>query len=407
MSVPPGMDETNSGSSVLVGTQGRHGGVRDSPGGDGTAPDAPTDSAKRRRSRVVAGLLAVLVLLACGIGVAIGYAVNGTSPTAVTPPTSPPTTGGSSNGGTSGTSAVTAEIAPELVNIYATFAYETAQGAGTGMVVSSSGRVITNNHVIAGATAVKATDLGNGKTYAASVVGYDVADDVAVLQLQGASGLQTVSFARSSARIGDAVIAIGNAGGKGAPTAAAGVVTGLDKAITAQSELSGTTEHLSGLIETDAAIESGQSGGPLVNTGARVLGMVTAGSSNFAFSQGASQGYAVPAATFRSIAADIADGKESGSVHIGATAFLGVRVTSVEQAGAFVVQVLATSPAAVAGVAPGDLITEMAGRPVRAPETLSSVLAAYHPGATVQAGIVDQSGVLRAVTMTLVAGPPA
>ena len=347
------------------------------------------------------------LVAACGTGVGIGYVINSASTPPVTQPAGPTTTGGSSSGGTSGTSALTAKVASGLVNIYVAFAYETAQGAGTGMVVTSSGQVITNNHVIAGATAIRAADLGNGKTYDASVVGYDVSGDVAVLQLQGASGLATVALAGSSVRLGDSVVAIGNAGGHGTPTASAGVVTGLDQAITTHSELSGTTEHLSGLIETDAAIESGHSGGPLVNANARVVGMVTAGSFNFAFSQGASQGYAVPTTTFRSIAADIVSGKRSGSVHVGPTAFLGVQVTPVQQAGALVVQVVGTSPAAVAGVKPGDLITGLAGQPVRRPETVASVLAAYRPGATIQVTLVDQAGVQRTVTVTLVAGPPA
>ncbi len=348
------------------------------------------------------------ILAACGIGVGIGYAVHGTSTTLSTPPRNPAATGGSpSGGGATSVPAIAAEIAPELVNIDTTFAYETAQGAGTGMVVTSSGRVITNNHVIDGATTITATDLGNGKTYDASVVGYDAADDVAVLQLNGATGLPTVTFAGSSARLGDTVVAIGNAGGRGTPTAAAGVVTGLNQTITAQSELSGTTEHLIGLIETNAAIEAGQSGGPLVNGNARVVGMVTAGSSNFTFSQSSSRGYAVPATTFRPVVSDIVNGNESINVHIGPTAFLGVRVTSVQQPGALVVRVVAASPAALAGVLPGDRIVGIAGQTVRSPETLASVLATYHPGAQIQVRLVNQSGVQRTATATLVSGPPA
>lgn len=403
-------DETTSTSALGIHTEDQSGSVPPSPGsgGDGQAGVAAPTSSKPRRSRVVAGLVVAFVLAACGIGVGIGYAVHGTSTTVSTLPRSPATTGGSpSGGGTTSVSAIAAEIAPELVNINTTFAYESAQGAGTGMVVTSSGRVITNNHVIDGATTITATDLGNGKTYDASVVGYDASDDVAVLQLDGASGLPTVAFAGSSARLGDTVVAIGNAGGRGTPTAAAGVVTGLNQTITAQSELSGTTEHLIGLIETNAAIEAGQSGGPLLNGNARVVGMVTAGSSNFTFSQNASQGYAVPATTFRPVVNDIVNGNESINVHIGPTAFLGVRVTSVQQAGVFVVQVVAASPAALAGVLPGDLIVGLAGQTVRSPETLASVLATYHPGAQIHVSLVNQAGVQRTVTATLVSGPPA
>jgi S1-C subfamily serine protease len=396
---------------------------------DGTADcrgDEPADSGhpvidgRRRRSgprekpsrsrRIVATIVA-LALVAGGLGVGIGYAIHGFPP-AQSPSQSPSQSGrapGSPTGagGPTSLSAIASEVAPGLVNINTTFAYQTALGAGTGMVVASSGRVITNNHVIAGATAIKATDLGNGKTYVASVVGYDASADVAVLQLQGATGLTAVSFSTSQTRLGDRVIAIGNAGGRGTPTVAAGVVTGLDKAITAQSELSGTTEHLSGLIETNAAIESGQSGGPRVSNRGRVVGMVTAGSPDFAFSQGATQGYAVPTAAFRSIATVIVNGKGSTSVHIGATAFLGVRVSSVQGTGALVVQVLPTSPAAGGGIQPGDLVVGLAGQPVRSTGTVSAVLGAFHPGSQVDVQLLDQAGQQRSVTVTLVAGPPA
>lgn len=373
----------------------------------------PAGSLPERSSRLrVVGLSVALVIAACGLGVGIGYGVFDTAPAPSTPSTTAPpsntaTGRGTTATGPSGVSAIAAEVAPELVNITTTLAYETARGAGTGMVVASSGRVITNNHVIAGATAINATDLANGKTYVASVIGYDVSDDVAVLQLHGASGLPTVSYSGSATRLGDRVVAIGNAGGRGNPTAAAGVVTGLDRVITAQSELSGTTEHLSGLIETNAAIESGQSGGPLVNTNGRVVGMITAASNDFGFSRGASQGYAVPAASFRSIATDIVNGEGSATVHVGPTAFLGVRVTAGQGPGAFVVQVLSTSPAAAGGIVPGDLIVGLAGRTVLSPETLSAVLAAHGPGAQLQVQLRDQAGGQRMVTVTVISGPPA
>ncbi len=372
------------------------------PGERAPGPPAP---GSHRWSRGVVGLAVALVLVACGIGVGIGYAVHGTAPGSS--PTTTVAPGGTTATGTSTLSAVAATVSRDLVDVYTTLAYETAGSAGTGMVVMASGRVVTNNHVIAGATRIKVIDLGNGKTYRASVVGYDVSDDVAVLQLQGASGLPTITFAGSTARVGDRVIAVGNAGGKGTPTAAAGVVTGLNRAITAYSELSGTTEHLTGLIETDAAIESGQSGGPLVDTKGHVVGMVTAGSAGFAVSQSDSRGYAVPAPTFRSIATDIVKERGSATVHIGATAFLGVRVMSTQAAGALVVQIVSTSPAAAAGIVPGDLIVGLGGQVVRSPETVAGVLGSARPGGRLRVDLVDQSGQQHSVTATLVAGPPA
>ena len=377
--------------------------------GNGTVPAPAPVPPPPRWSKTTVAVVIALALLACGVGVGIGYAVDGTATTPGPQRTTTTTTGTGATAsiGASRLSAIKADVAPELVNINTTLGYRTLRGAGTGMVVTSSGRVITNNHVIAGATNIKATDLGNGKTYDVSVVGYDVSDDVAVLQLDGASGLATVQFAGSRARLGDTVVAIGNARGAGIPTAAAGVVTGLDQTITAQSELTGISEHLGGLIETNAAIQSGQSGGPLLNAKGRVVGMVTAGSAGFEFSQSASQGYAVPAHTFRSIAGDIVRGRESGTVHIGATALLGVMVTSTQVTGALVVQVLSTSPAADAGIVPGEIIVGLGGQAIRSPGTVSSLLAAHDPGATLQVRLLDVAGGERTVTVTLVAGPPA
>ena len=149
-------------------------------------------------------------------------------------------------------------------------------------MLSSNGVVLTNNHVINGATAIKVTDIGNGKTYTATVVGYDASHDVAVIQLQGASGLTTASLGNSSTvQTGDNVTALGNAEGKGGtPSVASGTVTALNQSITASDELSGVSEQLTGLIETNAPIQPGDSGGSLVNSYGQVIGMDTAASSS-------------------------------------------------------------------------------------------------------------------------------
>ncbi|MGZ6840495.1 MAG: S1C family serine protease, partial [Frankiaceae bacterium] len=119
--------------------------------------------------------------------------------------------------------AIAAAVSPGIVDINTTLGYRGAQAAGTGMVLTSSGEVLTNNHVIEGATSITATDVGSGQTYTASVVGYDPSEDVAVLQLTGASGLQTVTIGDSSAvRVGQRVVGIGNAGGTGGTPSYAG-----------------------------------------------------------------------------------------------------------------------------------------------------------------------------------------
>jgi S1-C subfamily serine protease len=178
------------------------------------------------------------------------------------------------------TSQIANRVDPGLVDIVSTLGDQSAEAAGTGMVVTSSGEVLTNNHVIDGATSIKATDIGNGRTYTAKVVGYDKSDDVAVIQLQGASGLTTVSFGDSSqVAVGQSVVALGNAGGQGGtPSVATGTVTALNQSITASDEGSGSSENLTGMIESNANIQPGDSGGSLVNSAGQVIAIDTAAS---------------------------------------------------------------------------------------------------------------------------------
>src|SRR5262249_55969418 len=204
--------------------------------------------------------------------------------------------GSSGTGSTSDTDAIAAKVAPALVDINVTFGYKGAQGAGTGIVLTSKGEVITNNHVINGATKISVTDIGNGKTYSANVVGYDASHDIAVLQLQGASGLTTAKIGDSSqAAVGQSVVAIGNAGGTGGtPSNAGGSITDLNQSITASDDLGGTSEQLSGLIQVNADIQPGDSGGSLVNTSGEVIGIDTAASQGYSLQSTGNQGYAIP-----------------------------------------------------------------------------------------------------------------
>jgi len=216
------------------------------------------------------------------------------------------------------------------VDINTTLSYQNEQAAGTGMVLTSDGEVLTNNHVINGATSISVTDIGNGKTYSASVVGYDRTDDVAVIQLHGASGLQTVTTGNSAnVAKGEGVVGIGNAGGAGGtPSVAGGSVTALNQAITASDAGDGTSEQLTGLIEVNCDIQPGDSGGPLVNTSGQVIGMDTAASEaqGFTFQGATGQGYAIPINKALTLAKQIEAGTASSTVHIGDTAFLGVEV---------------------------------------------------------------------------------
>ena len=227
--------------------------------------DEPARPSKRRRySRVAVAAAAAFVV--AGAGTAWGLSASGALASAGTPLT---------------TSQIAAKTDPGLVDVVSSLGYQGAEAAGTGLVLNSTGEILTNDHVIDGATSIKVTDIGNGHTYTASVVGYDKTRDVAVIQLKNASGLTTVTLGDSSqVKSGDKVVALGNAGGKGGtPSVAPGHVTALGQAITASDEGGGSSEHLTGMIETNAPIQPGDSGGALVNTAGQVVGINTAASS--------------------------------------------------------------------------------------------------------------------------------
>jgi S1-C subfamily serine protease len=194
-----------------------------------------------------------------------------------------------------GLSALAAKVDPAVVHINVRLDHQNA-AAGTGIVLSSSGEVLTNNHVISGATSVSVTDVGNGQTYPATVVGHDRSHDIAVLQLQGASGLQSASIGDSSTvAVGDEIAAIGNAGGRGGiPSIAAGAVSALDQTITVRDGTTGSTQRLTGLIQVTANLQPGYSGGPLVNTAGQVVGVNTAASTGFGSQSSGGEGFAIP-----------------------------------------------------------------------------------------------------------------
>ncbi len=173
-------------------------------------------------------------------------------------------------------------IGTGVVVIDTNLGYQGGAAAGSGMVLTSSGTVLTNNHVIAGATTIKVVVPNSRHSYIARVVGYDRTKDVAVLRLQGASNLKTISVNSSNAAVGEVVRAVGNAGGTGNFTSARGTVTGLNRSIVASDE-QGSTEQLTGLIETNAVVQPGDSGGPLLDSAGRVVGMDTAASASSSF----------------------------------------------------------------------------------------------------------------------------
>lgn len=300
-----------------------------------------------------------------------------------------------------------------VVNITATLNYGQSRAAGTGIVLSPDGEVLTNNHVIEDSTAITVTVVSTGRSYSATVVGTAPSEDVSVLRLKDASGLATAKLGDSSkVEVGDAVTAVGNAGGKGGtPTAATGAVTALNQSITAADSSGSNVERLTGMIEIDADLEAGQSGGPLYDdaTGS-VIGIDTAASSaSGRFGAGSTYGYAIPIDRALGIADQIESGQESSTVRIGYPAFLGVRLSpdgsSSQGAGARIAGVVNGSAAAKAGLRAGDVITAVDGTAITSASGLSSVLEARKPGDQVRLGYTDSAGQSHTVTATLGAGP--
>lgn len=305
-----------------------------------------------------------------------------------------------------------------LVDIVTTLSYQQAQAAGTGLVLTPNGEVLTNNHVIEGATSIKVTDIGNGRTYKGVVVGYDRSHDVAVLKMVGASGLDTVQVGDSGrASVGQKVIGIGNAGGKGGtPSVVSGRIVQLNASVNASDGSAGTTEKLTGLISHNAPIRPGDSGGPLVDLSGRVLGINTAASTRQGDFQLNSQtrAFAIPINRALAIARQVEAKRASGTVHIGATGFLGIAVLSASQArahgvvaghGVAVGGVFSGSPASRAGLAAGDVIVSADGQRVGSPLGLQSVLGRHHPGDRVSISWLDRAGSRHSATVVLMPGP--
>lgn len=289
------------------------------------------------------------------------------------------------------------------------------------MILTSNGEVLTNDHVVAGATVVTVTLSGQSKALSARVIGTDPAQDVALVQIDNAQGLPTVKLGDSNAtEVGDDVLAIGNtlalAGG---PTVTEGIVSAKDRSLSAQSDITGKTENLTGLLQTDAAINPGNSGGPLVDSQARVIGMNTtvaeSGAGN-APAQGI--GFAIAINTIKPLLPQLQNGGTggpSGGVTAtpanSSTAYLGVVVETVtpsvarqkqlsRTSGAVVVGVAAGGPAAAGGLKVGDVIVSFANQDVTAASELVSDVQAQAPGAVVPIGLYRGSH-YRTVRVTL------
>jgi S1-C subfamily serine protease len=290
-----------------------------------------------------------------------------------------------------------------VVLIETNLAYENAQAAGTGIVLTSNGEVVTNNHVIRGATTINVVVPATHKTYSASVVGYDIGDDIALLKISGAPKLATATLGNSAKlAFGQFTRAVGNAEGGGKLVLTTGKVTGLKRSITVQND-DGTTAQLAGLIETSARLVPGDSGGPLLNAKGQVVGIDAAGSPNYQFE--ASDGYAIPINKALTLVKQMRAGTASTLVHIGKTAFLGVSVQQTAE-GLTVVSVVSGGAAATAGITQGDVITSVDGKAIATLDDLRAILFSHHPADSVVVGYIDELGNQTQTTITLADGPP-
>jgi S1-C subfamily serine protease len=425
--------------------------------GGGWDPGPPPRRA-RRRGHLLVYLTVGALAAAIGAGLTVAFDGQGSSPSAGISsdiPSLPDNQAGSGSATGLNQAAVERKVVPGLVDITSTLKYASETAEGTGMILSSGGLVLTNNHVIDGATEVKVALASNTKrVYPARVIGYDITDDVALLQITGALGLPTVSLGNSSqVKVGTPVLALGDAQGRGGVTPALGDISGLDRSIQASDEGSGTTEDLNHMLQTNAEIQQGDSGGALVNNAGQVIGMVTAANTASAGQPGDTMGFAIPINTALAIAQKIAADKPSSTVYIGLPGFLGVEVAQSnspnprQQAaderrsdssqggdgqgvppggpgcmadgqepgvpariapagtGALILGILCGTAAQSQSLAPGDVIISVNGQPVTTPGSLTAITAKYHPGAVVTIGWEDAHGHRHRARITLGNGP--
>lgn len=307
-------------------------------------------------------------------------------------------------------SAVLGQVTPGLVDINTTLNYQSAVGAGTGIVLDAGGEVLTNNHVIEGATSITATSLANGRTYPVDVIGYDRTNDIALVRLRGASDLPVAALGTSSSiAVGDEIAAIGNAGGAGgAPSFSPGNITQVGASVRASDESGGGSRELTDLIRVAADVRPGDSGGPLVNAAGQVIGVNVAATLTYRMGNvRGGEGFAIPIDRALGVANAIRAGGGAG-VHMGDTAFIGVGIADAKDGGntgAVVRQVLPGTPAGGIGIASGDVIVGVDGVTINTATDLSNVMDAHRPGDTIVLNWIDREGAPQNASVVLGAGP--
>ncbi|MDQ1359710.1 MAG: hypothetical protein QOJ44_87 [Acidimicrobiaceae bacterium] len=398
------------------------------PGGRGGAAPPPSGPRSGGTWRwAVVALVAALIGAGVGGGIVAATVGNGNSTTTVKEISAGPAL----LNGTTNIETVIAKVLPAVVAIDAkstptgtgSFDFSGGQAQpqedqGSGMIISSTGEVITNNHVIAGATTITVTLYGQTKARAATVVETDPTNDVALLQITGGANLPTVSYADSdNVQVGDAVVAIGNALGLslGTPTVTQGIISAKGRTVTAGDASGATTETLTDMFQTDAAINPGNSGGPLVDSSGKVIAMNTAvAASTSGSSQAQNIGFAIPANKIQQLLPGLRN-HSIGNGSKAAAGYLGVSLETVNAQlrsqygfvptqGAAVMQVAAGSPAATAGIQNGDVIVALDGKAVTSADQLQVAIQGDKPGQSVKIGLYRGQKQLT-VTATLGSNP--
>jgi S1-C subfamily serine protease len=317
-----------------------------------------------------------------------------------TPFTGPGGSGNPSDSANDGTPATDDQLTG-LVRVASTLKYQGGRAAGTGMILTSTGEVVTNHHVVQGSTRLRVTVMSTGQTYTATVVGTDAKDDIAVLQLQNASGLSTVTTDTDGIAVGDAVTAVGDADGDTSTfSAAVGKILATRQHITTSNEAGRAGETLRGLIKISSDVIPGDSGGATYDDQGEVIGMTTAAST------GSSDvvGYAIPIAKVLRIAGDLEDGTQNARYEYGSPAFLGLGLAG---SSARVGMVYPGTPAARAGIVAGDTVTRVGTTRVTTATQLRNAVTTYSPGDLVRLSWTDASGTSHIASVTLMAGPIA
>jgi S1-C subfamily serine protease/RsiW-degrading membrane proteinase PrsW (M82 family) len=282
---------------------------------------------------------------------------------------------------------VVKQVGPSVVLI------QTSQGLGSGIVFDANGNVVTNNHVVQGASGFQVT-LADGKQYPARLVGSFATDDLAVLHID-AGGLHPAGFADSSQlEVGDVALAIGNPLGLQS-SVTEGIVSALGRTVNEENGVA-----LPNVIQTSAPINPGNSGGALVDLKGRVIGIPTLAATDPQLGGGAAGGigFAIPSNTVRDVAAQlISQGKVTNSHR----AWLGVEVAATTSGGLLITEVQPGGPAAKAGISAGELVTKLNGTATPDPAVLADVLAGLRPGQTVTVTAARPGGAGRPVRVTL------